>query len=305
MSKPAIEIRALCKQFGALTALDSVDLSIAPGERIALLGHNGAGKTTLIKAILGLLKSTSGHISVLGGLPGSMAVRRQCAFLPENLAFHKSLTGREQLKLFCRLKGAGTGAVPALLDRVGLLEAQGRRIVTYSKGMRQRLGLAQLLIGSPKVVILDEPTSGLDPVSRDSFYEITSELAEQGAAILLSSHVLTELEARTDRIVILRNGSVVADGRLSHLRADAGLPIRVHVEARPGQGDMLAARFGGTRINGHTVKILVPPEEKVARLGEITGLANAIADIDLLPPSLEDLYRYYSDPRTGQNENSQ
>ena len=240
MTSPAVEIRGVTRQFGALTALDSIDLAISGGERVALLGHNGAGKTTLIKTILGLLEPTSGDISVLGERPGSAAMRRQCAFLPENLAFHKSLTGAEQLRLFCRLKGADPTCAPALLERTGLAHAAHRRIATYSKGMRQRLGLAQLLIGRPRIVVLDEPTSGLDPVSRQDFYEIVSELAGAGAAILLSSHVLTELEARTDRIVILRQGRIAAEGRLSRLRADAGLPIRVRVEAKPGQ-----AEYGG------------------------------------------------------------
>ncbi len=304
MTGPAIEINGLSRQFGPVRALDHIDMGVAPGERVALLGHNGAGKTTLIKAVLGLLAPTSGRICVLGGKPGSRQVRRHCAFLPENLAFHKSLTGAEQLALFCRLKGADPSSAPALLERTGLLAAKDRRIATYSKGMRQRLGLCQLLIGTPRVVILDEPTSGLDPVSRHSFYEIVSELAEAGAAILLSSHVLTELEARTDRIVILNQGSVAAEGRLSRLRADAGLPIRVQVEAKPGQAETLAARLGGRRMNGCAIELHFPPGEKVDRLAAITELAGAIADIEMIPPSLEDLYRHYSGPGQGKETGS-
>ncbi|HSG96014.1 MAG TPA: ABC transporter ATP-binding protein, partial [Afifellaceae bacterium] len=231
MTDPAITMDAVTKRYGSQRALDDVSVTVAPGETLALLGHNGAGKTTLIKLILGLTRPQKGAITVLGEAPGSKAMRRHCAYLPENVVFHKSLTGREQLTLFSRLKGGSPQRITEHLDRVGLAEAMDRRIGAYSKGMRQRLALAQIMIGAPRIVILDEPTNGLDPLLRDMFYEMVSELAGAGAAVLLSSHALTELEARTDRIVILRDGRVAANGRLSQLRAGARLPIRVRVEA--------------------------------------------------------------------------
>lgn len=296
MTDPAITIDAVTKRYGSQLALDDVSATIAPGETLALLGHNGAGKTTLIKLILGLTRPQKGAIGVLGERPGSDAMRRQCAYLPENVAFHKSLTGREQLTLFSRLKGDPTSHIPEYLDRVGLAEAMDRRIGAYSKGMRQRLGLAQMLIGAPRIVILDEPTNGLDPLSRDMFYDMISELAAAGAAVLLSSHALTELEARTDRIVILRQGRVAADGRLSQLRAGAHLPIRVRVEAAADMATEVARRFGGTRINGRSVELVCEASEKIQRISEVTALGSAVEDIDIVPPSLEDVYRHYSRP---------
>lgn len=170
MSGPALSIANVTKRYGSLAALDNVSFSVAPGERLALLGHNGAGKTTLIKLVLGLTRPDGGDIHILGKLPTSEAVRRVSAYLPENVAFHKSLTGREQLTMFARLKGQSSRVVKDILVRVGLEMAMDRRIGAYSKGMRQRLGLAQVLIGRPQIVVLDEPTSGLDPLSREFFY---------------------------------------------------------------------------------------------------------------------------------------
>jgi Cu-processing system ATP-binding protein len=293
MSKHAISLENVTRKYGRLVALDGVTLSVAAGERLALLGHNGAGKTTLIKLVLGLIRPQEGEISILGQSPAATSVRPKLAYLPENVAFHKLLTGSEQLKLFARLKGASIKVVPGLLERVGLGEAQHRRVGHYSKGMRQRLGLAQILIGEPRIVVLDEPTSGLDPLSRGMFYEIVSELSDAGAAIILSSHALTEVEARTDRIVILRRGKTVVEGRLSDLRARSNLPIRVHVRARPGAADAIAGKFEGKRLNGASVEILCTPADKIRRLSEVTALGAMVEDIDVIPPSLEDIYRYF------------
>lgn len=294
MTNQALVIEGITKRYGELAALDGVSLSVAPGERLALLGHNGAGKTTLIKLILGLIRPDEGSIEIFGKTPSSEDVRQITACLPENVAFHKSLSGREQLAMFARLKGQSVRDARDILVRVGLEAAMDRRIGTYSKGMRQRLGLAQVLIGSPKIVVLDEPTSGLDPLSREFFYEMISELAEAGAAVLLSSHALTEVEARTDRIAILRQGKVVADGPLQELRAGARLPIRLNVEASNDTAEELARRYGGTRINGRSVEFMCDAGDKVRRLSEVANFIPAVEDIDVVLPSLEDVYRFYS-----------
>lgn len=298
--RPIVDLRGVVKKYGRVQVLGPVDLTINAGEKIALIGHNGAGKTTLFKIVLGLAGASEGSVAIMEQTPGAGSVRAQTAFLPENLAFHDALTGSEQLRLFCRLKGAND-EVETLMRRVGLRDAMDRRIKTYSKGMRQRLGLAQLLIGKPKLAILDEPTSGLDPISRMQFYDILAELSDNGAAVLMSSHVLTELEARTDRIVILRGGSIVADGSLSQLRRRADLPVRLKVHAREGAADTIRRDLGGRKVNGRAVEIAVSAADKVARLHSITGRAEAIEDVDVIEPSLEDLYRFYSgeDDRDG------
>lgn len=279
---------------GRLPVLQDVTLRAAPGQRIALLGHNGAGKSTLMKAVLGLIPLSAGRIAVGGAAPGSTRARAMTAYLPEAVAFHKALTGREQLSLFARLAGVGIAPVAGLLDRVGLAQAADRRIGTWSKGMRQRLGLAQVLLGRPALALLDEPTSGLDPISRYELYAIIDEMAAQGTAVLIASHTLTEVEARTDRIAILRDGRLVADDTLENLSLRAGLPTRLRVRAAADAADRIAAETGGTRVNGASVDLLCAPEAKMAELRRLSAMGEAVADIEMHPPRLEDLYRHYS-----------
>ena len=280
----------LTRRFGAVTALDDVSFAVAPGERVALLGHNGAGKSTLMKIALGLIGLTSGEARVLGAAPGSATARAGTAYLPENVAFHPALTGREQLRAYLALRGAPARDADALLARVGLAAAAGRRIGTYSKGMRQRVGLAQALIGQPKLLILDEPTSGLDPVSRREFYALLDDLAAQGAAILLSSHALTEVEARTDRMVILSHGRVVAEGSMAELRAAAALPVTVTLTPAPGQGNAAAAAFPEARVADGLLRLTTPQADKLALMARIGAAAPLLADAEITPPSLEDIY---------------
>ncbi|WP_406644768.1 ABC transporter ATP-binding protein [Aliisedimentitalea scapharcae] len=292
MTDKALTIENVNKDRGATRVLHDVTLSMQPGERVALLGHNGAGKSTLIKSILGLIPIEGGAIHIGTAKPGSGAARRATAFLPEAVSFHPALTGREQLTLFARLSGEKAD-IPGLLARVGLSEAIDRKIGAYSKGMRQRLGLAQVLLGRPKVALLDEPTSGLDPISRHDLYAIIDELAGQGTAVLIASHALTEVEARTDRIAILRKGVLVADDTLASLSERAGLPIKLRVQASQ-NADALAAEMGGTRINGASVEILCSPDQKMQALQRIAAMGDAIADLEMTPPRLEDLYRHYA-----------
>jgi Cu-processing system ATP-binding protein len=290
----ALVIDNVFKRYGAAEIVRGVSLNVEPGQRVALLGHNGAGKTTLMKMILGLTSISSGAIQILGSQPGSRAARSATGFLPESVAFHGALTGREQLHHFARLKSVAPRAADDLLDRVELAGAADRKIRTYSKGMRQRIGLAQALLGRPKIALLDEPTNGLDPISRHDFYDIVGELAQSGTTVLISSHALTELETRADRIAILSGGRLVADGNLATLRRAVQLPIRVHVTTTREAADSVAEHLDGRRINGHSVELTCSSDEKIALLGRITALGQAVRDIDVEPPSLEELYRHYS-----------
>ena len=294
MSTDTLVIRNAVKRQGKVTTVSDVSLTLNRGEIIALLGHNGAGKTTLIRMILGLTRIDGGEISVFGASPGDARARRWTAYLPEAVAFHKSLTGREQLRLFAKLAGEPRQVVDPLLERVGLTEAAGRRIGTWSKGMRQRLGLAQVLLGKPRLALLDEPTSGLDPISRHDFYGIVDDLRADGTSVLISSHALTELEARTDRIAILRKGRLVADDSLANLRHRARLPIRMVVTAAAEHSTDVAARLGGARVNCRGVELHCDAAGKMAHLSRIAELGGMIDDVDVIPPSLEDLYRHYA-----------
>ena len=289
-----LTLSQVTRDFDGTLALDGVGFTVAAGERVALLGHNGAGKSTLMKIVLGLIPASSGRVSVCGAAPGSAQARAQVAYLPENVAFHPALTGLEMICFYLRLRGESPKSAMDLLERVGLAHAATRRIGTYSKGMRQRVGLARALIGGPRLLVLDEPTSGLDPVSRREFYAMLDTLAAEGAAILLSSHALTEVEARTDRIVILSKGRLKANDTLANLRRAAALPIRLRVTARPGAADRVAAELAAGRRNGVMVDLTCAHDQKLARLGQIAGLGALVEDVEVIPPSLEDLYSHFS-----------
>ncbi len=290
----SLHIENVTKVYGDLQTVRGVSLELAAGERIALLGHNGAGKTTLMRMVLGLTPVSSGRISVLGHAPGSRLARKDTGFLPESVAFYGSLSGREQLRHFARLKSVPPRRADDMLERVGLAQAADRKIRTYSKGMRQRVGLAQALLGKPRLALLDEPTSGLDPVSRQEFYDIVDDLASGGTSVLLSSHALTELETRTDRIAIMSKGRLLANADMETLRRNASLPVRFDVRTTPGAVERVAASLGGTRVNGRSVTLKCHQQDKIPMLSRIAGLGGQITDLDVVPASLEDLYRHYS-----------
>lgn len=294
-----LTISHLTKRFAGVEALRDVSLTVEPGQRVALLGHNGAGKSTMMKIILGLIPFDEGAVTVCGAAPGSAAARAQVAYLPENAAFHPALTGEEQIRHYLSLRGERMAQALDLLARVGLADAAKRRIGTYSKGMRQRVGLAQALIGKPRLLVLDEPTSGLDPVSRRDFYALLDGLAAGGTAILLSSHALTEVEARTDRILILSKGRLMAEGSLADLRRKAALPVAISVAPVAGQKAALSAALPMARTNGDgRLHLDIAQGDKLAILARITGLPQ-VEDLEVIPPSLEDIYSHFSQ-RDGQ-----
>lgn len=289
-----VTVRNVSMKFKAVDALSDVSLDVAPGEQVALLGHNGAGKTTLFRLILGFIAPTAGSIAIAGFEPGSNAARRRVSYLPEQVAFPKMLTGREVVRFYARLKGAAPEDVQAVLDKVELVEAADRRVDTYSKGMRQRLGLAQALVGKPDLLLLDEPTSGLDPLSRQHFYTLIADVARQGGAVLLSSHGLSELEAKTDRVAILRKGELVANGPLADLQRQASLPIRIRVRACADTVDKVHAKIGGSRLNCASVELHCERQDKMRILSEISGLGAQVEDVDIAAPTLDEVYRYFS-----------
>ncbi|MGE5548682.1 MAG: ABC transporter ATP-binding protein [Solirubrobacterales bacterium] len=293
MSEP-LTLRAVTKRYGERVVVRGVDFALRPGERVALLGHNGAGKTTLMKMALGLAAVTSGDIRVNGHDPTTMpaSVRRGIGFLPENVAFDPGMTGREMLSFYAALKHRGAKEVTALLEQVGLAEAAGRRVGTWSKGMRQRLGLAQAVLGTPRLLLLDEPTSGLDPEYRQAFYELLAERARGGTAVLLSSHLLTELEEKTDRVLIVDHGLLIAQGTLEELRVRADRPFGMRVLARPGHDLSAALADLAPRPDGAWLHLACRPADKMAVLRRLAAL-DGVADIELHPPGLDDLYAHF------------
>ncbi|WP_404383119.1 ABC transporter ATP-binding protein [Caenispirillum salinarum] len=306
-TRDAIRLEGLTKRYGAFTAVDSLSLAVPEGEFLALLGHNGAGKTTLMKMLLGLTRPSAGRLSVLGTQGGGAAARRAVGFLPENVSFTGGSTGREALAFYARLKGAPKAQVAELLEVVGLTDAQRKPVRTYSKGMRQRLGLAQALLGEPRLLLLDEPTTGLDPMLRQAFFTILQEMKARGVTILLSSHVLTELQLRTDRIAIMRGGKLVACDTLRGLQEAAGLPVRIRVRVPEGGAQQAADRVGaGATVlgaNGRSVELGVPVAGKMEALRRLScGSDSMVEDLDVLPPSLEDVYAHFGGPAAPDEE---
>jgi ABC-2 type transport system ATP-binding protein len=222
---PAIEVIGLRKTYRRAfrrqghEALRGVDLSVPQGSAFGLIGPNGAGKTTFIKSILGIVQPSEGAVKVLGGSPEDPRIRARIGYLPERLHLPGSWSSPAFLATVARLKGLtpDKAANLRLLERVGLADALGRRIGGYSKGMRQRLGLAAALLGNPELLILDEPTDGIDPIGRVEVRRILQEEVQRGTTLFLNSHLLAETERVCDRIAILAEGKVLREGRLEEL----------------------------------------------------------------------------------------
>ncbi|MDD3180775.1 MAG: ABC transporter ATP-binding protein [Opitutaceae bacterium] len=227
---PAVLLRGLGKDHasgwrgGVVRALDRLDMRIDRGQVYGLLGANGSGKSTTLKLIMGLQSPTRGTCEVLGGTPACPAIRRRMGFLPESPGFYRHLTGSEMVTICGRLSGLQgvelRGRVAAVLELVGLAEAGKLRIGTYSRGMVQRIGLAQALVHDPELLVCDEPTAGIDPVGVVQMMEVIARLKASGKTVLLTSHLLTEVVEVCDRVAILQQGRLIAEGELAGLMAD-------------------------------------------------------------------------------------
>ncbi len=223
----ALSITTLAKTYGRHHALRGVDLTVDHGELVGLLGPNGAGKSTLVKIVCGLVRPTSGGVTIHGHPAGSLAARRLIGYLPELFRYPDWCTADEVMHLHQRLTASTGGERERheLLDLVGLSEARDKRVEAMSKGMQQRLGLGQALIGSPKLLLLDEPTSALDPAGRIAVRELLEELRRRGTAVLLNSHLLSEVERVVDRVTIINRGATVATGTPADLARAGGAEI--------------------------------------------------------------------------------
>jgi ABC-2 type transport system ATP-binding protein len=269
---PALTARGLGKRYGAVLALDDVDVEVATGELVGLLGPNGAGKSTLVKIACGLVRASTGTAEVCGVAAGSRAARSQLGYLAELFRFPGWASAEEVLELHQRLSGSTGGAAERaeLLDLVGLPDARKTRVESMSKGMQQRLGIAQALVGSPQLLLLDEPTSALDPLGRRTVRALLEELRRRGVSVLLNSHLLSEIELVCDRVVILSKGRVVAAGRPADLTRPKG--VEVETEA-------------GTRL------IPAAGREDVPRIvRELVARGERVYGVRIVRSDLEDVY---------------
>jgi ABC-type multidrug transport system, ATPase component len=261
MTEPAIRVSDVSKIFPTpfrrrrVIALQHLNLEIAPGEIYGLLGPNGSGKSTTLKIILGLIQPTRGSVRVFGRDNSTVAVRRDIGFLPENAYFHKFLTGTETLRFHARLNGLGwresKSRIAELLETVGLTRAADARLSTYSKGMLQRIGLAQAVIHRPKILVLDEPTAAVDPAGSRDIQNLIASLKKTGTTILLSSHLLTQVQEVCDRVGILHRGKLIREGRLDDLLAIENQTEFIVENATPEFLDQLERQIAS--VNGRVV----------------------------------------------------
>ncbi|HEV3002469.1 MAG TPA: ABC transporter ATP-binding protein [Solirubrobacteraceae bacterium] len=268
-----LEARGLAKRYrGGVVALDGVDVSVGEGELVGLLGPNGAGKSTLVKICCGLVRPSRGSASVAGAPAGSAPARAALGYLAELFRFPGWASADEVLALHQRLSGSDGGARERgeLLELVGLADARGRSVETMSKGMQQRLGLAQALVGRPRLLLLDEPTSALDPVGRRLVREVLVELRRRGQSVLLNSHLLSEVELVCDRVVILNRGAVVTSGRPEELARPRGVEVVTGSGTRLFEG---AGREDAPRI-----------------VAELVGAGESVYEVRVLRSTLEDVY---------------
>jgi ABC-2 type transport system ATP-binding protein len=270
---PAIELRGLVKDFSIglrgvkLRAVDQLDLRIEAGQVFGLLGPNGSGKSTTIKIVLGLLAPTAGTAAVFGVPSGQLAARRDVGYLPESPYFYRHLTGRELVAFYARICGLADAMlaqrVTDVIALVGLSDSADRRVGTYSKGMLQRIGLAQALVHDPRLVILDEPTAGVDPVGAAAIAEIILQLKARGKTVLITSHLLGQIEDICDRVAILDRGQLLLEGAVRDLvgRADRqALVLEKLPEAE------LAELRAWLAARGRTIEAIEQPRERLDRI---------------------------------------
>ncbi len=293
-----VELTDVCKKFDETMALDHVDLNVPEGLILGLIGHNGAGKSTLFKLVLGLIAPTSGRVRVLGQdrRPGKTPYELQVriGYLPEVVVLYGQLTGREVMDYFGRLKGASCDQRKQLLERVGLGHVANQKVKTYSRGMRQRLGLAQALLGNPRLLVMDEPTTGLDPIASEEFYDIIDTLRSEDVTIIWSSHVLSEIETRVDEVAVLLQGRLIATGTMAQIRKRIGLPVTIRLSGPfENIGEEVkteCARYGHVDVKDPDhIEIYVPEAKKIKAVAALARIPS-LTDIQVEPPSLEALY---------------
>jgi ABC-2 type transport system ATP-binding protein len=295
MTAPPVAADGLVKSYGERVALDGLSLRVGQGEVVGLLGPNGAGKTTTVKILLGLVAPTAGHAELFGLPVTDPAARRRVGYLPEQFRFPGWMTGAGLLELHGRLAGLDAAVraehAAEVLDLVGLRGRERERIGGYSKGMQQRIGLAQALVGNPDLVILDEPTSALDPIGRRDVRDIVRTLRARGTAVVLNSHLLSEVEMVCDRVAIVDRGRLVRSGRLDELVGGA-LELRVRLDRIDGRAlDLLGGHGEVVASEGTEVLLLADDPTGVADLAaELVGAGYGLLALVPLQRSLEEVF---------------
>jgi len=303
-----IEAQALTKRYGANLAVDHVDFEVSPGEIVGILGPNGSGKTTTILMLLGLTEPTSGRAMVAGFDPlrDPLEVKRRVGYLPDQIGFYENMSARDNLAYTARLAGLTRREIDerfdAALERVGLGDVGHARVTTYSQGMRQRLGLAEILMKRPSVAVLDEPTTALDPHSTQEFLDMIRSLKADGTAVLLSSHHLDQVQSVCDRVALFNRGKLALSGTVTELAARVlGGGYVIDVEAHGGNvAELLAAVPGVVRVQPLGGDRYRADGQRDLRADIARHLAGAteLTGIYFAAPSLNEVYaRYFAEAR--------
>lgn len=268
----AIYADGLTKLYGGRVGCEKIFLSVPQGQVFGFLGPNGAGKSTLVKMLVGLIRPTSGSARLLGKEIGDLEARKRIGYLPENFSYHQWLTGRQLLEFHASLykmdRRTRSRRIPLVMDMVGISGAAGQKVGTYSKGMRQRLGIASTLLPDPDLLFLDEPTSALDPLGRREVREIITGLKERGKTVFLNSHLLSEVEMVCDQVAFIKGGRIIAQGDPAEMGADR-MVVELQVDSAT---EVLLKKLApvGTIVgtSGNTIRIAVEKRDDIPRLAE-------------------------------------
>ena len=292
-----IETKNLSKRFKEVQAVDSLNLRVRQGEIFGFLGPNGAGKTTTIKMIMGLIHATGGEVLIKGKKagPDTVEIRRDMGFLPERVALFDNLTPIQTLNFFCELKGCDKSIVNSLIKEVGLEEAATRKVGTFSKGMTQLLGVAQAMIGSPSIYILDEPMGGLDARWVKVIREKIKKLNKEGATVVFSSHILSEVQALCDRVAIIDKGKLVALDTMENLSKGLHIKPRLEIIIKGLSGNvpdsvLRVAGVESAEAKGDTMYVICDSSARPKVLNVLEGEGYEIADFKTQETSLEDVF---------------
>ncbi len=294
MTDTIVRTDALSKRYGDRLAVDSVSLTVRRGEVYGFLGPNGAGKTTTLRMVLGLVRPTSGRAVVLGDAPGSPPVVARVGALVEGPGFYPYLSGRDNLRVMARYQRVDDRAVDAVLDRVDLGSRGGDRYSRYSLGMKQRLGVAAALLGDPDLLVLDEPTNGLDPAGMADMRALLVDVAAGGQTVVLSSHLLAEVQEVCDRVGVIAGGRLLAEGTVAELRGATAVLLRARpldlalaVAMRVSGDDAVEVVHGGgdDALRVHAGPELIPPLTR-----ELVGAGVDVLEVTTVERSLEEVF---------------
>jgi ABC-2 type transport system ATP-binding protein len=297
MSSSVIETKNLSKRFKEVQAVDDLNMTVREGEIFGFLGPNGAGKTTTIKMIMGLTHPTGGEVFIKGEKagPNKVEIRKDMGFLPERIALFDNLTPIQTLNFFCELKGCDKSIVNSLIEEVGLEDAATRKVGTFSKGMTQLLGVAQAMIGNPSIYILDEPMGGLDARWVKVIREKIRKLNKEGATVVFSSHILSEVQALCDRVAIIDKGKLVAVDTVENLSDTLHIKPRLEITVKGLDGKIPESVFEvegveDVKADGDTMQVTCDSTARPKVLNALEAEGYEIADFKTEETSLEDVF---------------